>query len=194
MPDSALNDLSDTFTYTEARRAGLSDRRLYALRDEGKLEVIGRGLYRRSDADDVDIDLVEIARRALDATLCLASALARHGLTDLIPAAIDVAIPRGRRRPHTQAPVVWHVFDAETFILGRDELRLDDQTSIGIYSAERCIIDAFRLRHREGPDLAHTALKRWLARRGSQPSALLELTRSFPPAQRTLRDALELLL
>jgi hypothetical protein len=35
-------------------------------------------------------------------------------------------------------------------------------TAIGIYGPERRIIDAFRLRHREGTDLASGALRRWL--------------------------------
>jgi hypothetical protein len=182
-----------TFTYSEARRRGLSDRRLYALRDRGEIEPVGRGLYRRADAALADVDLLEITHRAPEATLCLASALARHSLTDLIPPAIDIALPRGRRRPRTQAPVTWHAFGSETFDVGRDLLPLEARTSIGIYRPERCIIDAFRLRHREGPDLAYSALRRWLARRDAQPAELLEMAHRFPPAQRPLRQALEIL-
>ncbi|MQA83913.1 MAG: hypothetical protein GEV03_04580 [Streptosporangiales bacterium] len=173
----------------------MSDRALYALRDDGAIEPIGRGLYRRRDiAEPADVDLLEIAHRAPEATLCLASALARHDLTDLIPATIDVAIPRGRRRPRTRAPVTWHRFDPETFGVGRGEMRLDERTAIGLYSPERCIIDAFRLRHREGPELGRTALRRWLARRDVQPSALLAMARDFPHAERALRETLEVLL
>jgi len=83
--------------------------------------------------------------------LCLASALARHDLTDLIPATIDIALPRGRRRPSVQAPVTWHLFAPATFDIDRGQLPLDDQLSIGLYGQARCILDAFRLRHREGP-------------------------------------------
>lgn len=64
-----------------------------ALRDQGVIQTIGRGLYRRADANiTVDLDLLEIGYRALRATLCLTSALARHDLTDLIPASIDIAL------------------------------------------------------------------------------------------------------
>ena len=79
------------------------------------------------------MDLLEIACRAPAATLCLTSALARHGLTDEIPSTIDVALPRGRHRPVTLAPVTWHLFDPATFPLGREELRVDEQTTIGVY-------------------------------------------------------------
>lgn len=234
--------------------------------------------FRRADtAGGADPDLLEIAYRAPHATLCLTTALARHGLSDAIPARIDVALPRGQRRlvgqmlarlrhihdamvaldeliadqlkpwtrdiellmtipgvgpktaqvfiaetggdmsrfgsparlaawvgvapamhesaghrspagtrqgnkwlasmlveaatavsrPRTQAPVTWHAFAADTFDLGRDELQLTKETSIGLYDPARCIIDAFRLRHLEFPETAIEALRRWLRRRGS---------------------------
>lgn len=195
MAGSDLAGLPATFSYTQARRHGLSDRRLHRLRDHGLVETLGRGLYRRTDApDEADIDLLEIARRAPDATLCLATALARHDLTDLIPTTIDAALPRGRRPPRTRAPVTWHLFSPTTFHVGRDTLRLDDETSVGIYGPERSIIDAFRLRHREGADLAYEALRRWLRRRDTQPSVLLAMAREFPKAEPALRHALEVLL
>ena len=96
------------------------------------IEVISRGLFRRVDVGAlVDIDLLGIARRAPLATLCLTSALARHGLTDEIPATIDVALPRGKHRPAVPAPVTWHLFDPDTFEVGRTIVPLDEQTSIG---------------------------------------------------------------
>ena len=83
---------------------------------------------------------------------------------------------------------------ADTFDLGRDELQLAQETSIGLYSQERCIIDSFRLRHLEGPETAVEALRRWLRRRGSQPATLLAMARAFPKAEPALRAALEILL
>jgi len=92
------------------------------------VDQLGRGLFRRagSAAEQADPDLLEITLRAPRATLCLSTALARHGLSDAIPARIDVALPRGQRQPRTQAPARWHAFAADTFELGRDELRLTD--------------------------------------------------------------------
>ena len=73
-------------------------------------------------------------------------------------------------------------------------MKLDADTSIGIYSAERSIVDAFRLRGLVGPELGREALRAWLRRRGAQPAALLAIARSFANAERSLREALELLL
>jgi hypothetical protein len=193
--DAILTGLPAAFSYSQARAHGLSDRRLYALRDAGLIEQLGRGLFQRADAaEHGDPDLIEIAWRAPRATLCLTTALARHGLTDVIAARIDAALPRGHRHPATAAPVSWHAFAADTFDIGREELPLTEQISIGLYDPKRCIIDAFRLRHLEGPEPAVEALRRWLRQRGSQPAQLLAIARAFTKAEPALRSALEILL
>jgi hypothetical protein len=187
--------LPPIFSYSQAREAGLSQRRIYWLRDHGLIEPLAQGTYRRSDIPiGGDPDLIEIAARAPLATLCLTSALARHDLTDAIPSKIDIALPRGTRRPPTAAPVRWHLFDPEIFQIGRDLLPLSSTDHIGLYGPERSIIDAFRLRHSEGPELAHEALRRWLRRRGSSPAELMRMAQDFPKALPALRTALEILL
>jgi len=183
-----------TFTYAEARSAGWSKRDLYARRDAGDIELISRGLYRWADSEPADLDLIEIARRAASATICLTSALARHDLTDENPPRIDIALPRTSRPPHTRAPVAWHRFATDTFDLGRTLIDAGETERIGLYSAERSIVDAFRLRYLEGADLANEALRRWLRRRGSTPAALLELAQQFPRTEGPIRRALQILL
>ncbi len=42
--------LDDTFSYGEAKEAGLSDTRIYGLRDAGAILALGGGVYRWSDA------------------------------------------------------------------------------------------------------------------------------------------------
>ncbi len=189
-----LASIPTSFTHAAARAAGLSGRRLSRLVREGTIERFGRGVYRRTDAPPVDLDLVEIALRAPDATLCLTSAQSHHDLTDAIPSAIDVALPRSRRPPRVAPPVRWHRFHEETFALGREPLEVDAGVFLGVYSAERCVVDAFRLHHQEGDEVAVEALRRWLRRRGSVPAQLLDLARSFPKGEPALLHALRVLL
>ncbi|WP_374999903.1 hypothetical protein [Aeromicrobium sp. CTD01-1L150] len=186
-----LARLPESFRYSEALNY-ISERQFRRLKDDGSITALSRGLYRRSDwlGDD---NLIEIAAKAPGATLCLRSALGRHDLIDDIPAEIDVAIPRGAWTPETAAPVRWRHFDPDTFDLGRESLDTGGGRDIGLYSAERSIIDAFRMRHLEGADLANEALKGWL-RRGGQPSELLGLARMFPRTLTSLRETLEILL
>jgi predicted transcriptional regulator of viral defense system len=186
--------LGDTFTYGDARQAGLGDSRIYRLRDRGDIIALGGGVYRWSDAPPADHDLIEIAKRAPLATICLETALARHHLIDSIPAAIDIAIPRGSNRPRLRAPIRLHQFDHRTFELGRETIAADGRTEIGIFSAERSLLDAIRLRHREGSDIAFEALRNWLDLPGRSPAQLLGMARQLPYAEAPLRHALEVLL
>lgn len=186
--------LAPAFRYMDARRSGLSDRDLRELQHEGLIEALSRGLYWRKDAAEADLDLLEIAARAPQATLCLRSALAHHDLIDDIPSEIDIALPRGRRHPKTAAPAHWHSFDPATFGIGRGALEISGSVRMSLYSPERSIIDAFRLKHQEGHEMAYQALKSWLRRREAQPAQLLKIARDFPKAEPSLRLALEILL
>ncbi len=194
MTSASLHSLPDAFTRAQAQQAGISKHRFYQLTASGEIQRLARGLYRRARTEVADADLLEIAFRAPRATLCLGTALARHGLSDAIPHALDVAIPRGTRAPVTAAPVRWHRFAPQTFGLGRQTQQLGSGLEIGIYTAERSILDAFRTRGTSGHDVAYEALRRWLRQRGHQPSTLLALSKTFPRTMRPLRQALEILL
>ncbi|WP_107653944.1 type IV toxin-antitoxin system AbiEi family antitoxin domain-containing protein [Nocardia suismassiliense] len=191
--DSAriLTELPDTFRFNDAVRL-IGEGRFRRLLADGQITRLAHGLYRKAGWIG-DEDLLAIATRAPRATLALRSALARHDLIDDIPSSIDIAIPRGAWAPKLETPIRWHRFDAATFDLGRDDLDIGQSQNIGIYSAQRSIIDAFRLRHLEGDDLAIESLKRWL-RKGGQASELLRLAKSFPTAQRGLNQTISILL
>jgi hypothetical protein len=193
--DTALAGLPDTFTVAQATAAGVAKTTLYRLRDQGRVEAVARGVYRRATAPvDANVELVELALRVPNATLCLETALARHDLSDALIASPDIAVPRGTRPPVLGWPVRWHFFQTATFEVERNQLALEEGVSIGLYSAERSIVDAFRLRGREGRDVANEALRRWLRRRGAEPSKLLAVAAQLPRTLSPLRQALEVLL
>jgi predicted transcriptional regulator of viral defense system len=162
----------------------------------GDVERIAPGTYARTGlVDDDNASLASIALRKPSATICLLSALDRHDLTDAIPSRIDIAVPRGSRA--LTAPfsrITWHHFDTSTFGVGREWVEIVDGIFIGLYGAQRTIIDAFRLRHLIGADTANEALKRWLRLPGSQPAVLLNMAANFPKALPQLRNSLEVLL
>jgi len=71
----ALQDqLPAVFTTREATDLGVSGRRLRILCEERHIESLGRGLYMQAGTPG-DPDLIEVAKRAPTATLCLTSAL-----------------------------------------------------------------------------------------------------------------------
>jgi predicted transcriptional regulator of viral defense system len=193
MSTLAVEDMPPIFTHAAARALGVSDRALYHWRDIGVIEHLARGIFVQPGLP-ADPDLVEVAVRAPDATLCLTTALARHNLIDDIPPTINVALPRQQRPPRTTAPVTWHRFDDRTFTIGSDTITVYDDLKIGIYNPARSVVDAFRLRHLYGEDQAVEALRRWIVKPGNQPSELLELARHFPTAEPPLRRVLQVLL
>lgn len=193
MAAEAIAGLPEVFTHGAARRAGISDRALYQMRDFGNIDRVARGIYARPGLE-ADPDLVEIAVRAPSATLCLTSALAYHDLTDDIPAAINVALPRSQRPPKAEVPVTWHRFDSATFDIGRNTTPVTGQLAIGVYSSARTIVDTYRLRHLYGTDQALEALKRWLRTKGNEPAALLEMANCFPKSAPAIQSTLEILL
>ncbi|BBZ26121.1 transcriptional regulator [Mycolicibacterium madagascariense] len=174
-------------------QAGLSRSGLYREASAGRWERIARGIYLPVGAAAADWDQVEAATRRPEATICLLSALAHHDLVDAVPAALDIAIPRGVRTPVSTGAISWHRFDRATFDVGREDIAIagSDQ-AIGIYSSERSIVDAFRLRAEVGYEVARDALREWL-RRGGKPARLIAIATRLPRAKSTVLNALEML-
>ncbi len=183
----------DALTPSTAGQAGLSRSALYRGARAGRLDRIGRGIYLPTEASAADWDQIEAATRRPDATICLISALVHHDLTDTVPTALDVAIPRGSRTPASTGEIAWHQFDRATFEIGREQVTIQgsDQT-IGIYSPERSIADAFRLRGEVGYELARDTLREWL-RRGGKPAALIAIASRLPRAKSPVLQALDML-
>jgi len=189
-----LGDLPAAFTLGQARAAGQSKDAIYTMVDAGRLDRVGRGVF--IDPARIDPMLAILAGTTAAqpmATLCLTSALVHHGLSDAIPRASDIAIPRGTRHPAAFDHAAWHSFAPSTFDIGRQPFSVADMT-LHIYSPERTIIDCFRLAHLEGQDTATIALKRWLRQPGNTPASLLATAEAFPNARNRIRQALEILL
>src|SRR5680860_491140 len=141
---------------------GVSRHRLSTLVRDGQYEQIGPGSFIRTGAvDDTTAALMSITARRADATLCLLSALAIHDLTDEIPGASDVALPRGAHRLAVRyAPIAWHFFDQKSFGIGPAEHPLFGCLLIGPLRPEPTLVGVFKFPHPWGTDLATEAVKR----------------------------------
>lgn len=191
----SVRELAPAFTLADARAAGLTKDQVYSLLDRDEIERVGRGVYVRPEELQPELTAIAVATALRDdATLCLTSALVHHGLSDAIPFVSDIALPRGTHHPSGLSNVSWHSFDPTTFSIGREYADAGEGAKVAIYSAERSIVDSFRLMHQEGSDVAHEALRRWLRRRGNTPAGLLKVAGSFPKGLPRIRQALEALL
>jgi predicted transcriptional regulator of viral defense system len=172
-----LRSLGPIFRAHEAVNAGVSWRDLYQAREAGVVLELSRGLFQLLETNGVDqIDFVVACARAPHAMVCLSSALAYWDLSDEIPGWVDLAVPKGAHRPRIDTPPTRiHVFQADTFDLGRTVIHVAPEVQFSITDRERSVVDAFRLRHRIGEDLAVGAMRRFLRQPQSKPNQVLEI-------------------
>jgi len=189
-----MESLPTTFTAAEAHQIGIHPRDLYRWRDTGQTLELSRGVFRQADAPTPTYpDFLAVAHRAPRAIICLISAASVWDLTDELPAAVTIAVPRGTRPPQiTFPPVEVSRFDPERFDLGLTHLDAAPGELVRIYSAARTVVDLMRLRHRIGEPLALGALRRYLSQRDADRSELTELARALDVLG-PLRSALDVL-
>jgi predicted transcriptional regulator of viral defense system len=180
-----------TLRMSDALRAGISRRTLYAMRDEGVVVQLTRGVYRLASLPELGApDLVTVSTRIPSGVVCLISALAFHELTTQIPHAVDIALARGAEVPRLEhPPVSVHWFSGAAFTSGI-ETPVVDGRRIRIYSPEKTLADVFKFRNKLGMDVALEALKMWRARRRAPIERLLEQARVCR-VERVIRPYLE---
>ncbi|MCK5922708.1 MAG: type IV toxin-antitoxin system AbiEi family antitoxin domain-containing protein [Methylococcales bacterium] len=178
----------------EATAEGVHCRTLYAMRDTGTLERLGRGLYRLADLPPLsDPDLTIVARKIPKGVICLISALHFHNMTTQIPHAVSIAISRGTEPPRLEFPPIRvHWFSSEAFTAGIEEHTIEN-TTIRVYCAEKTLADCFKYRNKIGMDTVLEALKLYHENRKPSPVELLQFARVCR-VENVMRPYLETLL
>jgi predicted transcriptional regulator of viral defense system len=189
-----VRGLGPVFRSRDAVAAGVSWRDLYALRDQGEILELSRGLYQLAESAGVgNVDFVAVCARAPQGMIAMDSALSYWDLTDEIPSAVHLAVPEGSHRPTIDyPPTIVHVFRSASFDLGRVEVRETGGERFWITDRERTVVDAFRLRHLLGETTAHQALRRYLSQPRPRLARLDELARELR-ASTAVRTALRVL-
>ena len=167
-----------TVRTSQAIAAGIHPRTLYALRDNGTLEQISRGLYRLADLPPVgDPDLALVAGRIPQGVVCLISALAIHDLTTQIPHEIHLAISRSARYPVCdEVPLAVYRFSKASFTAGVIEHDVGGAT-VRVFDAEKSIADCFKYRNKIGRDVALEAIAAYTKRPGASVQRILDYAR-----------------
>jgi len=179
---------------SEALRLGIHPRTLYAMRDQGLLERLSRGLYRLADLPPLgNPDLVAVALKVPGGVICLISALAYHELTTQIPHEVYLALPRGAEPPRLEHPpvrVFW--FTGKAFTEGVETHKVDG-VPVRIYGAEKTLADCFKYRNKIGLDTAVEALRRYVRGRHARIDTLMGYAR-ICRVEKVMRPYLEALL
>jgi predicted transcriptional regulator of viral defense system len=177
-----------------AMKLGIHSRTLYALRDNGLLERLDRGLYRVADGKPLDNpDFVTVALKVPKGVICLISALAFHLLTSQISHAVYLAIAANDQAPALRYPplrLFWYseaAFDDGVITVDMDGI------DVRIYSAERTLADCFKYRNKIGIDVCVEALNLY-RRRGRMKLERLEHYAKLCRVERVMRPYMEAIL
>jgi predicted transcriptional regulator of viral defense system len=158
----------------EVLRAGVHQRTLYAMREAGIVDRLGRGLYRLADNPPLaNPDLVVVAAKAPKGVVCLISALAYHNLTTQIPHEVYLAVQRGSESPRIEHPPVRIIQMGRAAFREGIETHDIDGVRVRVYGPEKTLADCFKFRNKIGLDTAVEALRFYRERRKVKVSDLM---------------------
>lgn len=157
----------------ELQTAGVTATTVSRMVRAGEVVRLARGLYQLPDAAlDPHQSLAEAARLVPRGVICLASALAFHGLTDQMPPKVWIAIGRKDWRPRvTYPPLRVARFSDEE--LGRSvERKKIAGTAVPVFGVAKTVADVFRCRRTVGELLAVEGLRQALRQRKATPAQI----------------------
>ena len=161
------------FRQRDAAQVGIHSRALRRLLDEGSVERLARGLYRRTDAEPTEhYTHAAVCARVPGAVLCLLTALLVHDIGTQLPAQVWIAIPHKARAPVTGLPIRVIRFSGASLRHGIEGNEFEG-VPVRITSPARTIVDCFRFRRLVGMDVALEAIRDALAFRRVTPDQIL---------------------
>jgi predicted transcriptional regulator of viral defense system len=127
---------------SEALSSGIEERTLYWMRDAGLVESLSRGVYHLAASPlPAYPSVAAVLRRVPRAVLCLVSALEYHGIGTQIPAAVQIALPRGVKAPRIAYPRIERFsMSAEAMAAGVEEHDMDG-TPIRVFDLAKTVAD-----------------------------------------------------
>lgn len=157
----------------EFSAAGITATTVSRMERAGELVRLARGLYQLPDtALDAQQSLAEVARLVPKGVICLASALAFHGLTDQMPPKVWVAIGRKDWRPRLNYPPIRVARFSDELLQRGVERKKIAGAVVPVFGVARTVADLFRYRRTLGDVLAIEGLRQALRQRKATPAEL----------------------
>lgn len=179
------------FRPIQLEATGLTRDQLPALVRSGKVERVGRGLYRLAEAEPTEnYSLAMACARVPNSIICLLSALRVHGIGTQVPTEVWLAIPHKARAPRLRELRLRIVrFSGPAWSFGVQEAQFEGVRA-RITSPARTIADCFRFERLVGPEAAMEALQDGLRQRKVTVAELSRVAEVLP--SRRLSAALDL--
>ena len=172
---SRLNGLGERafFRPCEAAELGIDSRTLRRLVDDGTVERIARGLYRRADADVTEnYTVAAVCARVPSAIVCLLTAMNIYDLGTQLPWQVWIAIPHKARMPRLPGLPVKVVRFSGRFLRYGVVNTTFEGVPARITSPARTVVDCYRFRRLVGKDAAIEALRDVLQDRMASPGEI----------------------
>ena len=139
--------------------AGLPTIALTRLVSAGKLERVGRGVYRLPDLPVSEHrSLAEVAIRVPRGVVCLVSALNVHEIGTQLPHAVWLALPRQTVSPRIDTPSLRVIRMSGSSLTEGIETIVADGVEVRVFNAAKTVADCFKFRNKIGLDVALEAL------------------------------------
>jgi predicted transcriptional regulator of viral defense system len=157
----------------EFGEAGITATTVSRMEQAGEVVRLARGLYQLPDAAlDPQQSLAEAARLVPKGIICLASALAFHGLTDQMPPKVWIAIGRKDWRPRLTYPPIRIARFSDELLRRSVERKKIAGTTVPVFGVAKTVADLFRYRRTVGDALAIEGLRQALRRRKPTPAEI----------------------
>lgn len=164
--------------FSSIRKAGFHPDLIKKTENEGKIEKIGRGLYKiTGDNIGSHPDYLITSLQTSQGVICLVSALYFYGATNEIPRFVDIAIPAGARANKIKyPPVKFYRFSQTTWKAGVEKHEIEGH-KVKIYSLAKTVADCFKFRNRIGVNVARDALKVAITEKHVKPKDIMEFAK-----------------
>jgi predicted transcriptional regulator of viral defense system len=181
------------FRAAQLEQAGLTRDQLPSLLRSGRVERVGRGLYRLTEAEPTENYSIAMAcARVPNSIVCLLSALRIHGIGTQAPAEVWLAIPHKARQPRLRELKLRTVrFTGPAWTFGVQQTAFEGVPA-RITSPARTVADCFRFERLVGPEAAMEALQDGLRQRKVTVAELTRVLEVLP--SRRLSAALDVRL
>ena len=157
----------------ELSEAGITATTVSRMERAGEVVRLARGLYQLPDAAlDAQQSLAEVARLIPKGVICLASALAFHGLTDQMPPKVWIAIGRKDWRPRLIYPPIRIARFSDALLRRSVERKKIAGASVPVFGVAKTVADLFRYRRTVGDALAIEGLRQALRHRKATPAEI----------------------
>jgi predicted transcriptional regulator of viral defense system len=157
----------------EFGQAGITATTVSRMEQAGEVVRLARGLYQLPDATlDPQQSLAEAARLVPKGVICLASALAFHGLTGQMPPKVWIAIGRKDWRPRVSYPPIRVARFSDDLLRRGVERKKIAGTAVPVFGVAKTVADLFRYRRTVGDAIAIEGLRQALRRRRATPAEI----------------------